>query len=203
MRASPWAPALETLTRSVVPICRSRTNTSGCPLVSPGTRLVAADQKATKRPSALIAGEGELLPSAWAPVVVRLTRSVLPVSRSRTNTSTTPLVSPGTRLVAPDWKATKRPSALIAGNPLVSLPSSPALETLTRSVVPACRSRTNTSKCPVVSPGTRLVAADMKAMKRPSALIAGLKLSPSPWALALETLTRSVLPAWRSRTNTS
>src|SRR2546428_10535885 len=35
---------------------RSWTNTSGAPLVSPGTRLVASGMKATKRPAALIEG---------------------------------------------------------------------------------------------------------------------------------------------------
>ena len=38
---------------------------------------------------------------------------------------------------------------------------------------PSWRSRTNTSLVPLVSPGTRLVAYEMKATKRPSAEIAG------------------------------
>ena len=49
--------ARPTLTRRVVPVWRSRTKTSGVPLVSPGTRLVASEVKATKRPSAEIAGD--------------------------------------------------------------------------------------------------------------------------------------------------
>jgi len=51
-------------------------------------------------------------------------------------------VSPGTRLEASESNATNRPSALMDGSlrvwkvPLSSLPSTPALLTLTRSVVP-------------------------------------------------------------------
>jgi len=78
-----------------------------------------------------------------------------------TNTSHCPLVSPGTRSLAAEEKATTRPSALSAGS----------LPTLTPCVAPVCRSCTNT---PVVSP--RLVADEAKATKRPSALIVGLKL---------------------------
>ena len=75
---------------------------------------MAADVKATKRPSALIAGE-RLSPFPWFPALSTLTRSVVPVRRSWTNTSATPFVSPGTRLMAAEVKATKRPSALIDG----------------------------------------------------------------------------------------
>ena len=46
-----------TLTRVVVPVWRSCTNTSVEPLVSPGTRLSAQLQNATKRPSGLTDGE--------------------------------------------------------------------------------------------------------------------------------------------------
>src|SRR2546430_856583 len=53
-----------------------------------------------------------------------------------------------------------------------------------------------TSQVPLVSPGTRLVASEVKATKRPSGLIAGLEaLPPSPSFPALSTLTRSVAPA--------
>ncbi len=50
-------------------------------------------------------------PSVCAPEGAIETRSVRPVIRSRTNTSDTPLVSSGTRLLASDAKATNRPSA--------------------------------------------------------------------------------------------
>ena len=52
-----------TLTRLVVRFVLSRTKTSLTPLLSPLTRFVAADQKATKRPFAISGNElyGELL----------------------------------------------------------------------------------------------------------------------------------------------
>ena len=59
----------------------------------------------------------------------------------------------------------------------------------------ASRSCTKTSMRPLVSPGTRLVARDWKAMKRPVALIAGLVLSPPSALRAAEaTLTRRTAP---------
>src|SRR4051812_45234838 len=54
------------------------------------------------------------------------------VSRSRRNTSATPLVSSATRLVASDENTTKRPSALIDGSRLAPLASAPVVDTLTR-----------------------------------------------------------------------
>jgi hypothetical protein len=109
----------------------------------------------------------------------------------------TPLVSPVTRLVASEAKATKRPSALIAGSRLSPLPWTLPLETLTRVVVPAWRSRTNTSNAPLVSPPTRSVAFEAKAMNRPSPLIAGRPppVLPSEGTPALVMLTTSVVPA--------
>ena len=86
-----------------------------------------------------------------------------PVWRSWTNTSSQPLVSPGTRLEAREWKATKRPSALMEGVQLVPLPWLPAESRLTLVVSPVWRSRTNTSEVPLVSPGTRLEAPERKA----------------------------------------
>ena len=56
----------------------------------------------------------QLSPLAWRPVDDTLIRLVTPRTRSWTNTSDRLLVSCGTRLVALDWKATKRPSAEIA-----------------------------------------------------------------------------------------
>src|SRR4029077_7577286 len=120
---APLAP-LARLTSVVVLACRSRTNRS--PLVSPssGSRFEANEWKATKRPSAEIAGVREKLLSALAPVapLARLTSVVVFACRSRTKTF--PLVSPssGSRFEAADAKATKRPSAEIAG---VEDPSSP------------------------------------------------------------------------------
>src|SRR4051812_2589935 len=91
---------------------------SGAEFVSPATRFVAADSKATNRPSALIAGR-LLGRSDCTDEGPTLTRVVAPIVRSRTKTSERWLVSPGIRLVASDPKATNRPSAEIAGLALV------------------------------------------------------------------------------------
>lgn len=108
--------------------------------------------------------------SAWPPPVDTLTLVVAPVASERTKASRptlaggavgdtgAPFVSPGTRLVAPDRKATKRPSALISPKELCSLPSAPVLDTLTRVVVTAWRSCTKTSSTSLVSAVTRLEA---------------------------------------------
>src|SRR5918996_1305607 len=53
----PSAPFVRMLTRLVLPLTRSCTKTSVVALLSLGTRLEAADAKATKRPVAEIAGE--------------------------------------------------------------------------------------------------------------------------------------------------
>src|SRR5688500_10544860 len=93
------------------------------------------------------------------------------------------LVSPGTRLPAPDSKATKRPSALWEGRALDWFASSAtgpgpppagAGPTLTRVVVRIRRSRTKMSARLLVSLDTRLVASELKATNRPSAEIEGV-----------------------------
>ena len=65
----------------------------------------------------------------------------------------------GARFVAWDTNPTKRPSALMPSTlptksrkPLGALPWRPAVDTLTRSVVPVARSWTKTSATPLVSP---------------------------------------------------
>jgi hypothetical protein len=50
-------------------------------LVSPGTKLLADEKKATKRPPLEIAGE-KLNPLAWAPPELTLTRSVVPCAQA-------------------------------------------------------------------------------------------------------------------------
>ena len=120
------------------PVSRSRTNTSVLPFVSAGARLAADESKATKRPSSLNSGL-VLMPSPCFPLLLRLTPSVLPLERSRTNTSTAPLVSPATRFAADESNATTTPSALADGalaRPLIPSPCLPLLRTLTRSVKP-------------------------------------------------------------------
>ena len=80
-----------------------------------------------------MAGE-PLVSRRSAPDAVRLTRSVCPRTRSRTNTSVTVLVSPATRSDAFEEKATYRPSGVIAmANPLLALPGAPSGRRLIRS----------------------------------------------------------------------
>src|SRR3954447_826579 len=129
----------------------------GHSLVSPGTRFEAAEKKPTVVPATSIPGL-PLTWSAWAPSLETLTRVVAPVLRSCTKTSgqgpntLQVLVSPGPRLLASDSKATYRPLPLITGpdreppvteTRLSPLACSPELLTLSISVAPVDRSRTN------------------------------------------------------------
>src|SRR5579884_3565931 len=166
---------------------------SGAEFVSPGTRLSAADWKATNRPSPLIDGEA-LGWSDWPPEPT-LTRTVVARCRSRTKTSVRWFVSPGTRLVASEAKATNRPSADSAGVTLARLPWTPLVSTLTRSVAPVVRSKVKTSVASLVSPGTSAVAPLAKATVWPSALTAGDDADP-PLEIRL------VAFPFRSRTKT-
>src|SRR3954447_1251686 len=100
-----WAPWAPTLTRLVVPVLRSRTKTSVRRLVSSGTRLVASDSKATKRPDAEIAGPklpglswGP--PLAWSPLELTLTRSVASPAHACVP-PVTPAISPSTTAAPP------------------------------------------------------------------------------------------------------
>jgi hypothetical protein len=188
------APPGPTLTLRVVPAARKWTNTSSERLVSPGTRFVAREVKATTRPSAERLGQ-TLYPLACRPRGPRLTRRLVPARTSRTKMSNSPLVSPATRLVEVEQKATTRPSAESEGRMLNPSLCAPPRPTLTRRVVPAPTSRTNTSGWPLVSPGTRLVASDEKATKRPSAETAGSPPDPLACTPPGPTFTRSVLPA--------
>src|SRR5207237_7010869 len=100
--------------------------------------LVANESKATNR--SLAASEGKKLsPLPSIPAESTDTRAVCPVVRSRTKMSLTPLVSPGTRLVASEAKATNWPSAEIEGEELEPLPWMPAEPTDTRKVCPVER----------------------------------------------------------------
>ena len=137
------------------------------------------------------------------PVLETLTLVVSPVRRLWTKTSTRSFVSPGARLSAAEAKATDSPSPLMHASRHARLLWVPAALTLTRSVVWASRSRTNTSYFPLVSPVTRLVAHEQKATYRPSALIEGVSDAPSACEPPVATLTRSVVPVRRSRTKMS
>src|SRR5262249_39101757 len=99
---------------------------------------------------------------------------------SSRNTSRTAFVSLSTRFVALLSNTTNVPSADIAGALLVELPSNPNELMLQREVAPACKSRTNTSSAPLVSPGTRLEAWLLNATRRPSAESARRPLPMSP-----------------------
>ena len=172
--------ARSTLTRGGASF-RSRTNTSSQPLVSPGTRLVADEKKATKRPSrrdrrpaplprlALLAGGDDADPLGRACLRSRTKTSRFPVGVARDQVG-------GVRGEG-DEAAVGRDRQV--AKLLPSLPSA-AGETLTRSVVPSFRSRTNTSVVPLVSPGTRLVASEAKATKRPSPRSPGARCCRRP-----------------------
>ena len=79
------------------------------PFVSPGTKFGAKDEKASTRSSQLKAIPLTALESPpCSPAAPRLAMVVVPVRRSRTKTSrmSLSLVSPGTRFVASELKAT-------------------------------------------------------------------------------------------------
>jgi hypothetical protein len=90
-----------TETRVVTPRRRSRTKTSPCQFVSPGTRFVASARKATYRPPAESDGGGHAVELACSPCELTDTRVIVPRRTSWTKTSTARFVSPGTRLVRP------------------------------------------------------------------------------------------------------
>src|SRR5688572_25888683 len=92
-------------------------NTSVNPLVSPGTRFVAALQNATYRPSPDMEKLWRALsPLLCAPLELTLTRSVVPSSRSRRKMSQLLFVSPETSLLESLAKATYWPSEEMQGN---------------------------------------------------------------------------------------
>src|SRR3989338_3109327 len=183
LAALPWPPPEATETRMVegvqpppAPRQVSRTKTSATPFKSLATRLVAEEENAMKRPSGVMAGAVLEPLSASAPAVEIETREVegvqpppAPAQVSRTKTSGAPFVSPATRLLASERKATKRPSELMAGSELVELPSAPPVEIETRRVLraqpssPRQVSRQKTSVTPLPSPATRLSASEANA----------------------------------------
>jgi hypothetical protein len=124
-----------------------------------------------------------------------------------TKASVCELVSPATRLDAEESKPLHAPSPLIADPVDGPFASPPAASTLTRVVAPVDRSCTNTSRLPLVSPGTRFVANDSNATLVPSPLIAGpssaLELLPLAWFPALSTLTRVIALVAEFTTKTS
>src|SRR3989338_7594178 len=188
----------------------------------PPNRFVANDWKTTKRPSVLMWGK-MLVPSPSAPSVATDTRTVegvqpgVPWQESRTKMSVSELKSPATRLPAKEWKATKRPSALMDGSLPARLASVPSVATDTRVVegvqgplAPKQVSRTKTSATPLMSLLTRLLAAEAKTTRRPSALSPTRLLTPLPSLPSSASDTRVVegehpvgTPAQVSRTKAS
>src|SRR6266496_815550 len=134
---------------------RSCTNTSENPFVSPLTRLSASEENVTYRPSAEIL-EDRSLPLLCTPLALTETSVVTFVAVSRTNISSVPFVSPLTRLLAFDTKATYRPSPEMDVPPEPASVCTPSRPTETRVVVFKIVSRTKISEYPFVSPSTRL-----------------------------------------------
>ena len=113
----------------VLPVTRSCTRMSRVLLLSSSTRLLASEENATKRPSALIDGLSlSLSESGVRSSVDEVCRSWTKISRN-----VMPLVSPLARLPASEAKATNRPSALIDGVRLQLSP--PAVSSSVVSVI--------------------------------------------------------------------
>ncbi len=120
----------------------------------------------------------------------RLTQDVVPSSRLRTNTSMHgPAAwlqfvqvswSEDDRFVASDWNTTEPQSPLNEGFVLSASACASADVTLTRSVVPAARSRTKTSTLLLVSPGTRFDDEDEKTTLFPRSQTSTPPLDPLP-----------------------
>ena len=190
--------------QDVVLSSRSRTKTPS-QVPSPGTKLSLA-LKNTHRPSAVIAGDDEVVTSS-PPADVTDARNVVPACRSRTKTSCRSLKSSRTRLFMEERKATTLPSsestASLTPQQAVLSPWVPAVEIDTRSVVPLMRSRTKRSASPFVSPETRVVAFDTKATNLPSPEMTASLLLDVGWPSSESSDARMVMPRRRSRTKTS
>lgn len=207
--ASPLAPVAPAarLASATAPVSRSRTYTSAAASRSAGSRFVPCEMNATRRPSVEIDAsiEGPLLRAPAAPGA-RLTSVVVAAARSRRNTSTPSSVSAGSSVVAPESKATRRPSREIRARWDPRSPAAPVapVARLTSVVVCAPTSRTTTSTWPLTSPGTRSVAFVWNATREPSPEIVGSAESPVPLTPApVARLTRVVVPVERSRRKTS
>ena len=201
-----------TLTNVVVPICRSRTNTS---LVTVGivghqiARIAAECHETAVRADRGDTRKAIARPGSKPVDAHQRSRPHLQIPHEHVAGSTVGIV--GHQIARCAVNATKRPSALIpepTPRPLEEpLPDPvPNRLTLTNVVVPSCRSRTNTSSvAPLVSFATKSLAALLNATKRPSALIMGateMPPLPDPGSKPVDAHQR-VVPSCRSRTNTS
>ena len=174
--------------RSLVPVARTPRRSATAPrcgrtrpitpLVSPGTRLLASDVKATNR-------HPPRVPVAAAAIALATARPhAHPPGRARLAVVDEHVV----RTVGVAWhqvaglrvEGDEAPVRRNRRAEAVPLPWAPPELTLTRLVVPVWRSRTKTSYMLLVSPGTRLVASEPKATKRPPAEIAGPTLLYCP-----------------------
>lgn len=205
---SACAPPLATLTRVVaVPpgssktplpsVSRSWTKTSSALLVSPATRLDAAETNAMWRPLALIDG-WRLAPLASVPEEDTLTRTTSAVTRSRTKTSSTPLPSPATKVLAPETNARYRPSPLNEGSSvaLVGAPRSAMSEDGSKVYPPAsvalpALDETVTSRAPAAPGG--VVAVRVEASSA-TTLVAGSPPMVTVVASRFVPVIRSVVP---------
>lgn len=126
-RLGPWdlLPSERRLTIAVAPVWRSCTMTSSTKFASGTTRSSANAEMATKQPSPEIETPA-LVAEAWGSSRATLTREVIPATRSRTKMPATPLVSPATRLLALDSKATTWPLAETTAAELLPSPSLPS-----------------------------------------------------------------------------
>jgi hypothetical protein len=131
---------------------------------------------------------------AWTPVAETEARTVVELAVLRLNTSSTPFVSPATRFVADDRKAIRSPVLLIDGERDVPFPITPAVLRESKTVVDACVSRRKTSVTALVSPVTKFVAAEEKAIRVPRLLIATSDAPPFAWTPPFEIDTRVVAP---------
>lgn len=127
----PTTPAVDVSTRVVVDASRSRRNTRCMVAVSPATRFVAVELKATNLPSAETRA-AMLAPSAGVPSGATLTRVVVFEMVSRTKMWAR-LIASSARLDV-EGNATSRPSAETEADLEIPLPCAPALLTLTRTV---------------------------------------------------------------------
>src|SRR5581483_896935 len=180
---------VDTMSTLPVSTLKRKTLVRPLPLCGVAGAKSPAESHATHCPLGLMAGCWEGSGDCPAPGFSD-SRRVWLLSRSRTKTSISLLVSPGTRLEASDSKTTNRPSALMAGQRLAPLACAPPSPTDTRSVVPLCRLRMKLSGALLVSPGTRFDESEEKATRLPSPDTAagepgsGAKES-GPWKLPL------------------
>ena len=169
-------------------------------LVSPGTRLLALEAKATKRPSALM--EGSLLEFfPWSPVEDTLTMVVSPVTRSWTNMSVPLLMCSGHEIGAGGWEGhipAVGADGIMARVPGVALGACGRYAHHDGLPGDPVRGRTRRLRCRWRPPPPGWWRREPKATKRPLALTEGEGLSWFPWSLVEETLTLLVVPVRRS-----